>query len=106
MSGNKAVASVYIDTDAMDVYMAIKKKEFADRMAENGGTTKKAAYKAVDAFIETLMDYLSEGEKVMLKGFGRFEMRTAKERIGRNPNTKEEYIIPEHPATILLLLQL
>ena len=74
--------------------MAVTKKEFADRMAENGGTTKKAAYSAVDAFIETLMDYLSEGEKVMLKGFGRFEMRTAKERIGRN--TKEEYMIPEH----------
>ena len=37
----------------------------------------KAAYKAVEAFIDTLMDYLSEGEKVMFKGFGRFEMRTA-----------------------------
>ena len=76
--------------------MAIKKKEFADRMAEKGGTTKKAAYKAVDTFIDTLMDYLSEDEKVMFMGFGRFEMRTAKERIGRNPKTKEEYMIPEH----------
>ena len=76
--------------------MAINKKEFADRMAENGGTTKKAAYKAVDAFIETLMDYLNEDEKVMFQGFGRFEMRKAKERIGRNPKTKEEYMIPEH----------
>lgn len=76
--------------------MAITKKEFADRMAENGGTTKKAAYKAVDAFIDTLMDYLNEGEKVMFMGFGRFEMRTAKERIGRNPKTREEYMIPEH----------
>ncbi len=76
--------------------MAIKKKEFADRMAENRGMTKKAAYKAVDAFIDTLMDYLSEDEKVMFMGFGRFEMRTAKERIGRNPKTKEEYMIPEH----------
>ncbi len=76
--------------------MAVKKKEFADRMAENGGTTKKAAYKAVDAFIDTLMDYLNEGEKVMFMGFGRFEMRTAKERIGRNPKTREEYMIPEH----------
>ena len=38
--------------------MAIKKKEFADRMAENGGTTNKAAFQAVDAFIERIMDYL------------------------------------------------
>lgn len=28
--------------------MAILKKEFADRMAENGGITKKAAFEAVD----------------------------------------------------------
>ncbi len=58
--------------------MAINKKEFADRMAENGGTTKKAAYQAVDAFIETIMDYLGEGETVRLKNFGRFEMRDVK----------------------------
>ena len=45
--------------------MAICKKEFADRMAENGGITKKAAFNAVGLFIETLKDYLSEDEKVM-----------------------------------------
>ena len=76
--------------------MAINKKEFADRMAKNGGITKKVAYKAVDAFIDTIMDYLGEGEKVKFVRFGRFEMRTAKERIGRTPATKEEYMIPEH----------
>ena len=32
--------------------MAICKKEFADRMAENGGITKKAAFQAVGLFIE------------------------------------------------------
>ena len=75
--------------------MAIKKKEFADRMAENGGMTKKAAYKAVDVFIETLMDYLSEGEKVMFNNFGRFEMKTLEGRKGRLP-FGGECIIPEH----------
>ena len=76
--------------------MAICKKEFADRMAENGGITKKAAYQAVGLFIETLADYLSEDEKVMLKGFGRFEMRTVKEKKGRNPHTGESCIVPPY----------
>lgn len=76
--------------------MAINKKEFADRMAENGGTTKKAAYQAVDAFIETIMDYLGEGETVRLKNFGRFEMRDVKGGIGRNPMTGEKCMIPAY----------
>ena len=76
--------------------MAINKKEFADRMAENGGTTKKAAYQAVDAFIETLMDYLAEGRKVNFYGIGHFELKTVKEREARNPKTGETCIVPEH----------
>ncbi len=60
--------------------MAIYKKEFADRMAENGGITKKSAFKAVGLFIDTLMDYLSEDEKVMFTGFGRFETKPANKK--------------------------
>ena len=76
--------------------MAVTKKEFADRMAENGGITKKAAYKAVDAFIETLMDYMSENEKVKFVRFGRFEMKTYKEKKCRNPQSGIECVVPEH----------
>lgn len=75
--------------------MAVLKKEFADRMAENGGITKKAAFEAVDLFMETLIDYLSEDEKVMFSGFGRFEVRKTKEKIGRNFKTETSCIIPE-----------
>lgn len=64
-------------------------------MAENGGITKKAAFEAVDLFMETLIDYLSEDEKVMFSGFGRFEVRKTKEKIGRNFKTETSCIIPE-----------
>lgn len=40
--------------------MSVLKKEFIDRMAENGGITKKAARQGVDLFFETLADYMSE----------------------------------------------
>lgn len=76
--------------------MAVKKKEFADRMAEKGGIKKKDAMKELELFIDTLMDYMSENEKVMFMGFGRFEMKMAKEKTGRNPQTGQECIIPEH----------
>ena len=74
--------------------MAVNRKEFADRMAENGGITKKAAFEAVGVFIETLLDYLSEDEKVMFSGFGRFEIRTMKEKVGNLRGI--QCIIPAH----------
>ena len=67
--------------------MSVNKKEFADRMAAKGGIKKKDAMKGLDLFIETLMDCMSENEKVKLLNFGSFQMRTVKERIGRNPQT-------------------
>ncbi|MDE7249591.1 MAG: HU family DNA-binding protein [Lachnospiraceae bacterium] len=76
--------------------MSVLKKEFIDRMAERGGITKKAAREGIELFIETLIDYMAEDEKVMIKGFGRFEMKTYKERIGKVPLSGAECIIPEH----------
>ncbi len=76
--------------------MAVLKKEFTDRMAEIGGITKKDAKRGLELFIETLMDYMSENEKVMIKGFGRFEMKTYKGKICKSPITGENCMIPEH----------
>lgn len=76
--------------------MAVLKKEFIDRMAETGGITKKAAREGLELFIETLMNCMAEDKKVMIKGFGRFEMKTYKERICKSPFGGENCIVPEH----------
>ena len=76
--------------------MAITKTEFISRMAKKGGITKVEANGGVDAFIETLIDCLKEDGGVKFVGFGRFELKTVKERMGRNPKTGEACIIPGH----------
>lgn len=76
--------------------MAVLKKEFIDRMAEIGGITKKDARRGLELFVETLMVYMSEDEKVRFTGFGRFEMKTVKERRGLNPFDGTDCIVPEH----------
>lgn len=76
--------------------MTINKKEFVNRMAEIGGMTKKQANKGADAFIETLIDCLNAECVVKFVGFGRFEMKTMKEKPARNPRTGETCIVPEH----------
>lgn len=76
--------------------MSVLRKEFIGRMAENGGITKKAAKQGVDLFFETLMDYMSEDQKVVFTGVGKFEMKTFKERKGRIPIGGAECFVPEH----------
>jgi len=76
--------------------MAITKTEFVKRMTEKGNIKKVKAEENVDLFLETLVDCLKEEGVVKLYGFCRFEVRTAKERIGRNPRDGKEYRIPEH----------
>lgn len=76
--------------------MAVLRKEFIDRMAEKGGITKKAAREGLELFIETLMDCMAEDEKVMIKGFRRYEMKTYKERICNSPVGGGNCIMPEH----------
>ena len=76
--------------------MSVLKKEFIDRMAEAGGITKKEARRGLELFMETLIDCMSEDERVMIAGFGRFEMKTYKEKVCRNPQGGDNCIVPEH----------
>lgn len=78
--------------------MALKlnKKQFADRMAENSGMTKKAAFHAVGAFWDTVIECLGEDETVSFNGIGKFRMQIVGEKRVRNPKTEERYIVPAH----------
>ncbi|NLB19827.1 MAG: HU family DNA-binding protein, partial [Clostridium sp.] len=57
-------------------------------------STKKDSEVFLKAFLDTVVGTLEKGEKVQLVGFGTFEVRDRKERVGRNPRTKEEIQIP------------
>ncbi|MHC3377036.1 HU family DNA-binding protein [Ligilactobacillus equi] len=70
------------------------KAQLIDTIAEKTGLTKKDATVAVDAVFGSIQDFLAEGEKVQLIGFGNFEVRDRAARKGRNPQTGEEIQIP------------
>ena len=73
----------------------MNKGELVDRIAQRATVTKKQADAVLSAAIETIMDAVSEGDKVTLVGFGSFERRHRKEREGRNPKTGDKMVIPE-----------
>ncbi len=70
------------------------KAELVAIMAKEAGITKSAAEKALEAFINGVKDALARGDKVTLVGFGTFLVAERAERRGRNPQTKEEIVIP------------
>ena len=65
------------------------KQDVIAKVVEATGLTKKDATASVNAVFDTVKDYLAEGEKVQLIGFGNFEVRERAARQGRNPQTGE-----------------
>jgi DNA-binding protein HU-beta len=72
----------------------MNKAELIAEMAKNSGLSKKNSEVALDAFLKTVGEALGNKEKVVLVGFGTFEVRERAERVGRNPRTREEIKIP------------
>ncbi len=70
------------------------KKEFIEKYAERTGLGKKEATNQFEAFLTIVEDTLAAGENVQFIGWGTFETRVTKERMGRNPKTGEEILIP------------
>ena len=48
----------------------------------------------VEQIINIIKDELSGGDPVIISGFGQWKVRQKNSRIGRNPKSKEEYVIP------------
>jgi DNA-binding protein HU-beta len=72
----------------------MNKEELVGNMAARSGLIKKDAAKALDAFTKVTVEALTKGEKINLIGFGTFETRVRAQKMGRNPQTGKEIIIP------------
>ena len=66
------------------------KQDLIAKVSERTSLTKKDSGAAVDAVFGAISDFLADGEKVQLIGFGNFEVRERAARTGRNPQTGKE----------------
>ncbi|MBQ2605175.1 MAG: HU family DNA-binding protein [Acutalibacteraceae bacterium] len=73
----------------------MNKSELISVVADKNDITKKDAEKLVVSVLDTIVDCVAKGEDVKLVGFGTFEQRVRKERIGVDPRTGESITIPE-----------
>ena len=72
----------------------MNKTELIGAIVEKTELTKKDVEKVVNGFLSVVQETLAADEKVQLVGFGTFELRHRKERMGRNLKTGEELVIP------------
>ena len=72
----------------------MNKSELIETVAQATQLSKKDTEATVNAMLEAISESLAKEEKVVLVGFGTFEVRHRAARMGRNPATKEEIQIP------------
>jgi integration host factor subunit alpha len=65
--------------------------EVKDRV---GGMSMKEASLLVNILIESIRGALLQGENVKISGFGNFEVKHKKGRLGRNPHTGDAITLP------------
>ena len=68
----------------------MNKTELVAAVAEKAEISKKDADSAVNDVIESIIEAVASKDKVQIVGFGTFEARERKEKIGKNPRTGEE----------------
>ncbi len=78
----------------------MNKTELIAEVAKKSGLTKVQAENAVNAVVASMTDALAANDKIQLSGFGTFEVKELKARVGINPRTKEKMEIPASKRTV------
>ena len=73
--------------------MALTKDKLVIRLQTQLGLTKPESRQMVERLFGLMKDTLTNGEDLLVSGFGKFLVRKKNERRGRNPQTKESLIL-------------
>jgi nucleoid DNA-binding protein len=70
------------------------KADIIKKVAQELEMNDKESLAVVDGILDSLKDVICEHRRLEIRDFGVFQIKTRKERIGRNPRDKMEYPIP------------
>ena len=78
----------------------LTKAEVIDILASQTNNPKKVVKAVLENLFKTVSHSLSTGRRIELRGFGVWEVRMSKARVGRNPNKPEAgpITIPSRPV--------
>lgn len=70
------------------------KKDLIERVATETDISRADVRRAVQSFLEHVIDELARGNRLEFRDFGVFEIRERAERIAQNPKTLERVSVP------------
>ena len=73
----------------------LTKKEIVNSIYMQIGFSKVISENLLEDFFNVILEGLKKNNKVKIAKFGTFILRKKKQRIGRNPKTKDEKVISE-----------
>lgn len=79
------------------------KKDISLKLSENLEISLSLSSRLVDYFTECIKTNLNENNDIKISGFGTFKISKTPKRVGRNPKTKESFIISERKRIKLVL---
>ena len=68
----------------------VTRADLAETAYLTGGVTRNDARSLIDQCLETISDALVAGDGVLISGFGSFNVRHKRVRIGQNPRRPDE----------------
>lgn len=86
---NSAISNAASNADKA----TLTKADIVEKVYNKIGFSKKEALELVELVFDSLKDVLVAGDKVKISGFGNFDIKEKKSRVGRNPQTGDQITI-------------
>jgi DNA-binding protein HU-beta len=72
------------------------KAEIVEQVANGTGLTRIETEAVIEGFMDTVIEALSKGNRIEIRGFGSFKVKKKNGRIARNPRTGETVKVDDH----------
>ncbi len=78
-----------------------RKIDLINNLSRELGFSSNYSKRIINELIVIIIQNIKKGD-LILKNLGTFKIRKKKERVGRNPKTKEKFIISERNSVIFI----
>ena len=78
----------------------LTKKDLVNLVYMQLGFSKQISENLIEDFLSTIVSNIKQEKKLKLSKFGTFSIREKKQRIGRNPKTKETKMISSRDVVL------
>lgn len=77
---------------------SMTKKDIVNKVTDETGVKQIDVRKVVHMTFDVIIDALASGQKIEIRNFGVFKIKSRKGRMGRNPKTGEQ--VPVQPRKV------